>query len=104
MGEDDIVDKAEEGGKREHFYPRYELIESELIERIAKVMTQGAVKYGEYNWRKFDAEQVKDIPRHAFKHIVDYMKGDQSEDHLANAACNIMMAMWFEENSKLQPR
>lgn len=101
---DDEILTEDGGGKREHFYPRYELIERELIDRIAKVMTQGAAKYGEYNWRKFNEEQVKDIPRHAFKHMVDYMHGDQSEDHLANAACNIMMAMWFEENSKLQPR
>lgn len=90
----------EEEGKRDHFYPSFELLEKCMLERVAKVMTAGAKKYGEYNWRKFNPEQVKDIPRHAFMHMVQYMEGDKTEDHLANCICNCMMMMWYEENDK----
>lgn len=93
--------EGKHGGKREHYYPMFELLEPCFLERIAKVLTAGAEKYGLYNWQNFDEEQILDIKRHAFKHIVDFMHGNIEEDHLANAACNIMFLMWFEGQGKI---
>jgi hypothetical protein len=90
--------------RRDHHYPRFELLIPEFLERVAEVMTTGAEKYGDYNWQKFTGDQVADIPRHAFRHIVSHMNneyGEGAEDHLANAACNIMMAMWHQTHPPL---
>ena len=84
---------------REHFYPRIELVQKSFILRVAEALTTGAEKYGDYNWQGFNREQQEDILRHALVHIHDHMNGDRSEDNLANAACNIMFAMWFQENT-----
>lgn len=94
----------EKTGTREHFYPKFELLTPEIFERMAKVMTSGAEKYGEKNWQNFTPELVQDIQRHAFMHIMQYMQGDKSEDHLANCACNLMMLAWYEarQNDVLQ--
>lgn len=84
------------GGIREHFYPMFELLEPELLRRVANVMTTGAEKYTVDNWKSFDDKQILDLQRHVFQHTVSFMAGDTSEDHLANAVCNIMFIMYFE--------
>lgn len=89
--------------KREHFYPRYELIKPEVLARLAQTMTEGARKYGEGNWERFNEQQVEDIPRHIFVHIVSFMNGDRSEDHLAHIVANCMMYMWHETKRKEGP-
>lgn len=94
---------AETTGKRETTHPRYELVERVIIDRIAKVMTAGAEKYGDKNWQDFSQEQIDDIPRHALDHILQYMANDNNEDHLANCACNLMMLMWYSKVRKLKP-
>ena len=83
-------------GTREHFYPSYEFLTPELFERMAVVMTEGAKKYGVGNWQNFTHDMVKDIQRHAFDHMMKYMNGFTDEDHLAHAACNLMMLAWYE--------
>jgi hypothetical protein len=83
---------------REHTYPKFELLEKEFLVRMAEVMTRGEEKYGKDNWKRFNESQVADIPRHAFMHVISYMDGDKSEDHLAHAACNLMMRMYFESH------
>jgi hypothetical protein len=54
-------------------------------------MGQGAERYGENNWQK--GFPVPDVLNHAMAHIVNYLSGDRSEDHLGHAACNLLMAI-----------
>jgi len=58
-------------------------------------MAEGADKYGEHNWQK--GFPVNDILNHAIAHIYNYLSGDRTEEHLAHAAANLLMAIHTEE-------
>lgn len=71
--------------------PRYDLIDPEFLFRMAEVMRKGAEHYGEFNW-------TKGIPTQRYmasllRHVFAYYAGDNSEDHLAAAAFNLMGIM-----------
>jgi hypothetical protein len=74
---------------------RYDLITPVGLRRLAQTCAEGAAKYGDHNW-------VKGIPQsqmlsHAINHLSRYLDGDDSEDHLAHAAWNILGACHMEE-------
>lgn len=71
-----------------------DLIPMELLDRVGRVLKRGGEKYGEYNWRKGFA--IHECANHAIRHLFLYLDGDESEDHLANAACNLAFMMHFE--------
>jgi hypothetical protein len=60
-------------------------------------MGRGAVTYGENNWQK--GMPLSHCLNHALAHLYKYLEGDRTEDHLAHAACNLLMACHFEEVS-----
>lgn len=67
-----------------------ELLPVEMLERWAAHMVKGAEKYGTDNWRKATGE----IPRARFlrslcRHLVQYIKGDRSEDHASAIMFNV---------------
>ena len=68
---------------------------------MAKTMAEGAIKYGTNNWQK--GMPIEDCLNHAIRHQYLWLEGDRSEDHLAHAACNLMMAIHFLENPTCQP-
>lgn len=76
--------------KHDHGKPRHSLIPPMAEREMAKVLTFGAQKYSEDNWRKVD-----DPSRYvdaAMRHINDYRTGKWSDDesglhHLAHAMC-----------------
>ena len=65
------------------------------LKAMAKTMAEGAIKYGESNWQK--GMPIEDCLNHAIRHQYLWLEGDRSEDHLAHAACNLMMAIHFLE-------
>ncbi len=68
--------------------------------RVAKVEHEGAEKYGDDNWHYVSKE---DDITHAIRHLILSMTGsneDGKDDHLAHAACRIMMAIGLEEKEK----
>jgi hypothetical protein len=76
---------------------RYDLIPSRPLERVAKVYEDGAAVHGDWNWAKgFKMSRTLDS---AERHIRQYLDGDRSEDHLAQAVWNLMATMWFEEHA-----
>ncbi len=74
---------------------RWDLITPIGLRRIAETYAEGAKKYGEDNWKK--GIPIRDLLNHAIRHIYLYLKGDETEDHLAHAAWNLLTAMHFEE-------
>jgi hypothetical protein len=90
------------GAKRSEFALRYDLIPTDGIRREAKVWTEGAAKYGDYNWQKgrYDPEFQKQVVCHLFEHILKFLEGDRTEDHLTHAICNIRMLDFFEQAEK----
>src|SRR6185437_4996051 len=86
------------GAVRSSKKPRYDLIGSYFLKRIADVWEKGLVKYGEGNWKLGvnDPGWNKDLPNHIIEHMYRWLEGDRSEDHLANMCCNIQMLMYKE--------
>lgn len=74
---------------------RYDLISPIGLRRIAETYSEGAVKYGDYNWEM--GFPISDILNHAIRHIYLYLGGDRTEDHLAHAGWNLLAAMHSEE-------
>lgn len=74
---------------------RFDLVPPLALMRLARHYEAGAKKYGERNWEK-------GIPNSSFidsaiRHMMQYLAGDRSEDHLAAAAFNVFGIMHFEE-------
>lgn len=74
---------------------RFDLISPIALRRLARTCAEGAAKYGEHNWLK--GIPVSDLLNHAIRHIVLFLLGDSTEDHLAHAMWNLMAAIHFDE-------
>ena len=74
---------------------KYVLISPVAMRRLAGVYERGAAAYGSNNWKKgMPMSRVLDS---AIRHLYQYLGGDRSEDHLAQAAWNVFAAIHFEE-------
>lgn len=76
--------------------PRFGLIPSGPLFRLAMHYTNGAKKYGENNW-------TKGIPASRSwesleRHVQDFKAGKTDEDHLAAIAWNAFAIMWYMDN------
>ena len=70
--------------------PRYDLIPLAMLTRLAELMARGAEKYGERNWEKANSqEEVNRFKSSAFRHFIQWMNGDEDEDHAAAVMFNI---------------
>lgn len=73
--------------------PDYTLVDLAMLERWATQMTLGAEKYGRENWLL--ARGPEDLARFrssAFRHFVQWLRGDQDEDHAAAVFFNVAAA------------
>lgn len=80
----------EYGGKQSQIGSRLSLLPPEALLRVGAILTTGAAKYGDDNWRLIPKRDHLD---HALMHIVAYLRGDTTEDHLGNAACRLLFAI-----------
>ena len=80
----------ERGGKQSKVEYRFDLLPPQALAAVAKVLKEGAVKYGENNWHNIDSG---DHLNHALIHIYADLAGDNQDDHLEHAACRILMAL-----------
>jgi hypothetical protein len=85
--------------------PRFDLItpvklpfEDQMLTRWARLMTRGAVKYGDRNWEK--ARTLTEMARFrasAFRHFMQWFIGaDDGEDHAAATFFNISGAEYVK--------
>lgn len=69
---------------------RWDLVDMGMLERWAGLMTRGAVKYGENNWTKAcTLEEYNRFRESAWRHFMQYMRGDTDEDHAAAVFFNL---------------
>jgi hypothetical protein len=83
----------ESGGKQSRTHYRLDLVDPFALLVLGRVLLRG-VRYGEDNWRLIPA---KDHVNHALGHIMGWLSGDKTDDHLANAFCRLMMAIAMEK-------
>ncbi len=74
---------------------RYDLITPIGMRRLAEACAEGAEKYGDRNWEK--GIPASRMINHALRHVYLWLDGDESEDHLAHAAWNLLGVCHFEE-------
>ena len=82
---------------------KLQLIPPEAIEQIGKCFTFGSGKYGDYNWMK--GIQFNRLIGSYKRHLLEFELGSDIDlesklPHLAHAATNILMLMWYCEHRK----
>lgn len=91
----------EKGGSQSHIPVRFDLIDGKALFQQAKVLHEGAEKYGVDNWRLIP---VEDHLNHLIMHAYAYLAGDQSDEHLSHIMCRATFAQAVhitnEENSR----
>ena len=90
------------GGMREPATGKgaYELISPFALDRIAVWYELGARKYADRNWEK--GIPFGRLIQSGIRHMIRWMKGDRSEDHLAAVCWNVMAMMHFEETGQAE--
>lgn len=66
---------------------RFDLLPFHALTRLAQHFENGAVKYGDNNWRR--GQNTRRYMSSAFRHLTKYMLKQKDEDHLAAALWNI---------------
>lgn len=74
---------------------RPELISVHGIMRLSRHYENGVDKYGEDNWMK--GLSMRKCIGSALRHLLKYLGGDRSEDHLAAIAWNVFVVIDHEE-------
>ena len=74
----------------------YHCMPSNALRRLSQRYEYGHIKYGDSAAYK-DGLPVSDCLDSIFRHLVSYMDGDNSEDHLAAIAWGCFAIMYYEE-------
>lgn len=74
---------------------RVDLIPVSPWRRVGRVLATGGIKRGEHNWRKGTSWVL--CANHCIQHVLFWLTGDKSCDHLAHAICNLLFVMEYEE-------
>jgi len=95
--------KYKTGMKRSEVKPRYDKIPWQALQTLAQRFTLGG-KYddpkernrlgGKQNWHLMNAEAATDAFNHAFEHLIRWVSGDRSDDHLGAAIWGICVLIW----------
>lgn len=83
----------EHGGSQSLIKVRFDLIDGPALFEMASVLHEGAVKYGENNWRKIE---IPDHLNHLIMHAYAYLAGDRTDSHLSHIMCRAMFAQAVE--------
>lgn len=76
--------------------PRYDLMPTEAMKRLADLYARGAEKYGDNNWQL--GQPFSRVYASLFRHLMQWREGDRSEDHMAAVAWNAFAIMYYEQN------
>ena len=93
------MDGGKEGVKFDQGKRRVDLVPTEAINALAEVLTAGAVKYGEHNWRHgMDWSRVYGA---AQRHMLAFWGGDDIDDesgmpHLWHALTNMAFLVSYQ--------
>lgn len=74
----------------------YRLIPPFFLKRLAKHLTDGAKRLsteereGEWNWLEGDEQWMNNCTQSLFRHTMQFMDGDVSEDHMSAIVCNLI--------------
>lgn len=94
------MDNVTVGRKFDQGKLRWDLLPYEVIELIVEVLTDGAIKYDDNNWKEVPNAKERYFAA-MMRHLVVYKKGERLDEsgrcHLAHAASCLMFLMYFTE-------
>jgi len=75
--------------------------EEQLLTRCGYHLTNGAKKYSERNWELAEGpEELERFKASAFRHFVQWIAGEEDEDHAAAVVFNINAAEYLKWKMK----
>lgn len=83
--------------------PRYDLIvpvgcKDNMLKRWAELLGRGMAKYGYRNWENANSEEeMIRFKASAFRHFMQWISGEEDEDHAAAVLFNIQAAEYLKE-------
>lgn len=80
--------------------PRHSLIDPYALNELAKVLTFGAKKYKEHNWR--NGLSISETLDSLLRHVEAFNSGEDFDSestlhHIAHAMCNCMFILWMHK-------
>ncbi|GHU71328.1 hypothetical protein FACS1894184_17980 [Clostridia bacterium] len=86
----------------------FHLIPARALFEVARVLQQGAAKYGEtLDDRNYNKVPLEAHLNHALAHIFAMLAGDSSDAHGAHACCRLLFALdqsiRYENGTEMQP-
>lgn len=96
---------GETGRKDDQGKPRYDLIPPEALHQVVLVLTSGANRYGDDNWRHVTGLRRRYFAA-AMRHLWAWWRGEDTDpdsglSHLAHAACCVLFLL--EDVCRNQP-
>ncbi len=92
------------GRKDDDGKPRWDLLPFAEVEEVVKVLTYGARRYGDHNWRQVDNAPNRYLAA-ALRHIAAHRQGARLDDesglpHLAHAVASLLFIMALEREGQ----
>jgi hypothetical protein len=92
------------GRKDDNEKIRMDLLPFEALEAVAKVLTFGAKKYADNNWKNVNDAEHRYVGA-LLRHLSAYLKGEWWDEetelsHLSHMATNALFLVYFEEKKK----
>jgi hypothetical protein len=87
------------GAKSSEVAARFDLIPRVALADEAKRWHEGAIAHGENNYQRgicTDPEFKTDRLNHMMTHLLAYMSGDRSDDHMSAIRCGAGMVKWAD--------
>lgn len=86
-----------EGKKYDAGKSRMALLPPRALKEVARVLTYGAQKYDEHNWKKLENLEPRYMDA-LLRHVFDYLSGEELDEesglsHLAHAVCCLLFVL-----------
>lgn len=92
--------QKEKGVKFDEEKPRWDLLPFREVGQVVDVLTMGAIKYSDDNWKNVPGAKRRYIAA-AMRHIVARLGGEIRDpesgvNHFAHAICCLLFLLWFD--------
>jgi len=99
-----MSEHSESGIKHDEGKLRFDLLPVEALEAEVAVLTHGAKKYADDNWKHVPDRKNRYYAA-CMRHLVAWRGGEQYDqetgiNHLAHAKCCLSFLIWGDENEK----
>lgn len=101
------IDAKPIGNKDDLDKLRWDLLPMDVIEDVVKVLTYGAKKYSDDNWKLID-NPINRYYSAMMRHLIDWKVYNEQNDkesglpHLAHALCCLVFINWFNKHNKIE--